>query len=78
MIESRRSRLSQPSLGTDATIAQHITTICDRRYAERDANQRFHPTKLGIALVEGYNSMGYRLNLPGKFLYHRKILVHFY
>ena len=50
--------------GTDATIAQHITTICDRRYAERDANQRFHPTKLGIALVEGYNSMGYRLNLP--------------
>jgi DNA topoisomerase-3 len=44
--------------------AQHITTICERKYAERDANQRFHPTKLGIALVEGYNSMGYQLNKP--------------
>ena len=56
--------MDRNGIGTDATIAQHITTICDRQYAERDANQRFHPTPLGIALVEGYNSMGYRLNLP--------------
>jgi len=56
--------MDKNGIGTDATIAQHITTICERHYAEKDHNQRFHPTKLGIALVEGYNSMGYQLNKP--------------
>ena len=56
--------MDRNGIGTDATIAQHITTICDRNYATKDGNQRFHPTKLGIALVEGYNSMGYQLNKP--------------
>ena len=56
--------MDKNGIGTDATIAQHITTIMDRNYAIKDANQRFHPTKLGIALVEGYNSMGYQLNKP--------------
>lgn len=51
-------------IGTDATIAQHITTILNREYASKDGNQRFLPTPLGIALVEGYNSMGYQLNKP--------------
>ena len=51
-------------IGTDATIAQHIKTIQERQYVTKDAAQRFHPTKLGIALVEGYNSMGYQLNKP--------------
>lgn len=56
--------MDRNGIGTDATIAQHITTICERKYAEKDGNQRFNPTKLGIALVEGYNSMGYQLNKP--------------
>ena len=56
--------MDRNGIGTDATIAQHITTIQDRNYATKDGNQRFHPTKLGIALVEGYNSMGYQLNKP--------------
>jgi len=56
--------MDRNGIGTDATIAQHITTICDRNYAEKDGNLRFQPTKLGIALVEGYNSMGYQLNKP--------------
>jgi DNA topoisomerase-3 len=56
--------MDRNGIGTDATIAQHITTIIERKYAEKDGNQRFHPTKLGIALVEGYNSMGYQLNKP--------------
>ncbi|KAL9183480.1 hypothetical protein ACHAXT_004336 [Thalassiosira profunda] len=56
--------MDRNGIGTDATIAQHITTILDRNYAEKDGSQRFHPTKLGIALVEGYNSMGYQLNKP--------------
>jgi len=58
------SLMDRNGIGTDATIAQHITTILDRNYAEKDGNQRFNPTKLGIALVEGYNSMGYQLNKP--------------
>lgn len=58
------AQMDRNGIGTDATIAQHITTICDRHYAEKDANQCFHPTKLGIALVEGYNSMGHQLNKP--------------
>jgi DNA topoisomerase-3 len=58
------SLMDRNGIGTDATIAQHISTIQERRYAEKDPSQRFHPTKLGIALVEGYNSMGYQLNKP--------------
>jgi DNA topoisomerase-3 len=58
------SLMDRNGIGTDATIAQHITTIQDREYARRDANQCFSPTPLGIALVEGYNSMGYQLNKP--------------
>jgi DNA topoisomerase III len=51
-------------IGTDATIAQHIATIQDREYARKDGAMRFLPTKLGIALCEAYNSMGYQLNKP--------------
>lgn len=58
------SLMDRNGIGTDATIAQHISTIMNREYASKDANQRFLPTPLGIALVEGYNSMGYQLNKP--------------
>ena len=49
------SMMDKNRIGTDATIAQHISTIQDRKYATKDGQQKFHPTKLGIALVEGYN-----------------------
>jgi DNA topoisomerase-3 len=58
------SLMDRNGIGTDATIAQHIATILDRAYATKDGALKFHPTKLGIALVEGYNSMGYQLNKP--------------
>lgn len=58
------SLMDRHGIGTDATIAQHITTIQDREYAIKDGNLKFLPTQLGIALVEGYNSMGYQLNKP--------------
>ena len=58
------SEMDRHKIGTDATIASHIKTIQDRKYAIKDNNQRFRPTDLGIALVEGYNSMGYQLNKP--------------
>lgn len=58
------SLMDRNGIGTDATIASHIQTIQDRGYSSKNAQQEFSPTKLGIALVEGYNSMGYQLNKP--------------
>jgi len=58
------SLMDRNGIGTDATIATHITTIQDRSYATKNGQQKFLPTKLGIALVEAYNSMGYQLNKP--------------
>lgn len=59
----RSSQMDKNKIGTDATIASHIKTIQDREYVVKEG-QHFKPTKLGIALVEGYNSMGYQLNKP--------------
>lgn len=56
--------MDRNGIGTDATIAQHIATIQERDYAKKDHSMRFLPTKLGIALIEAYNSMGYQLNKP--------------
>jgi DNA topoisomerase-3 len=56
--------MDRNGIGTDATIAAHISTIQAREYAVRNAQNLFEPTKLGLALVEGYNSMGYQLNKP--------------
>ena len=53
-------------LGTDATIADHIKTITDRGYVIRERHGRefvFSPSTLGIALVEGYDSMQLPKNL---------------
>ena len=41
-------------IGTDATIAEHINTIPTRKYAIKNDQQRFEPTSIGLALVEGY------------------------
>lgn len=41
-------------IGTDATIAEHIQTILARKYAIKNDQQRFEPTSIGLALVEGY------------------------
>lgn len=48
-------------IGTDATIAQHIKTIQERRYAVRNEQMRFEPTELGLALVEGYDAIGFTM-----------------
>ena len=58
------STMDKNGIGTDATIATHISTIQAREYVIRNAQNQFEPTKLGLALVEGYNSMGYQLNKP--------------
>ncbi|OQE08302.1 hypothetical protein PENVUL_c010G09291 [Penicillium vulpinum] len=51
-------------IGTDATMAEHIAKIKDREYVAinqrgsgRSSVQEFVPTRLGIALVEGYDNV---------------------
>jgi DNA topoisomerase-3 len=58
------SEMDKNGIGTDATIATHISTVQQREYAAKDAQGRFVPTKLGLALIEAYNDMGYKLNKP--------------
>ena len=45
-------------------VASHILTIQQRGYVEKDAQNRFIPTNLGLALIEAYDSMGYQLSKP--------------
>ena len=52
--------------GTDATIAQHIQTIIDRKYVmerTQGATKYLVPSTLGIGLVEGYNDIGFDRSL---------------
>jgi DNA topoisomerase-3 len=56
--------MDRNGIGTDATIANHIKTIQTREYAIKNGAGNFIPTDLGLALVEGYNSMGLKLNKP--------------
>ncbi|KAG0049671.1 DNA topoisomerase [Gryganskiella cystojenkinii] len=58
--------MDERGIGTDATIADHIKTITDRGYVIRERRGRefvFSPSTLGIALVEGYDSMNLPKNL---------------
>eukprot|EP01060_Flectonema_neradi_P014430 TRINITY_DN2110_c2_g1_i7.p1 TRINITY_DN2110_c2_g1~~TRINITY_DN2110_c2_g1_i7.p1 ORF type:complete len:926 (+),score=94.01 TRINITY_DN2110_c2_g1_i7:248-3025(+) len=56
--------MDRNQIGTDATIAQHIKTIKDRGYVTVE-NMIYTPTKLGLALVEAYDVMGFAaLSLP--------------
>jgi DNA topoisomerase-3 len=53
-------------LGTDATIAEHISKIIDREYVMRQkqgGKDYLVPSTLGIGLVEGYNRIGFDKSL---------------
>jgi DNA topoisomerase IA len=42
------------SLGTDATMAEHIKNVLEREYVSKPAGgQELVPTTLGMALVDG-------------------------
>ncbi len=58
------AEMDNNGIGTDATIAQHIKAVQDRDYVSRDPQDRFYPTVLGLALVEGYQQIGYELSKP--------------
>lgn len=52
------SLMEKNGIGTDATHAEHIHTILLRSYVKKlPKNNRFCPTKLGLALYDGYSSM---------------------
>jgi DNA topoisomerase-3 len=51
--------MDKSGIGTDATIPEHIKKMLDRNYASKEAGQKFIPTNLGYALMEGYEAMGF-------------------
>ena len=56
--------MSHYGIGTDATMAQHIKTVQDRKYAVKVGGLKFSPTPLGKALVTGYEAIGTDLARP--------------
>lgn len=57
--------MDRHGVGTDATIAQHITTVQERNYAVKHPQTKdFAPTDLGRALVMGYEAIGLELARP--------------
>ncbi|KAI8081194.1 DNA topoisomerase [Thamnidium elegans] len=50
------SLMEKNEIGTDATIAEHIQKILDRKYVFKET-QYFKPLTLGIALITGYNQI---------------------
>ena len=62
-------------IGTDATMAEHIEKIKERAYVAtqprgggRSAVQEFIPTKLGVAVIEGYDNIGLEVSVSKPFL----------
>ncbi|RCN48206.1 DNA topoisomerase [Ancylostoma caninum] len=51
-------------IGTDATHAEHIEKIKTRQYVGVRDDGRFIPGYLGLALVDGYDAMGYAMSKP--------------
>lgn len=52
--------MEKNGIGTDATQAEHIDKIQERNYVKKLVSgkiSRFCPTKLGLALYDGYNEM---------------------
>ena len=56
--------MDENGIGTDATHAEHIETIKAREYVFVENRDKLVPGKLGMALVEGYDSMGIGMSKP--------------
>ena len=55
--------MDKHGIGTDATHAEHIETVKQREYIGT-MNDKLVPGFLGIALCEGYDSMGFQMSKP--------------
>lgn len=70
------SLMDMNGIGTDATMAEHISTIVQRNYISRcnaqsqsrNNGEFLAPTPLGHALVEGYESIGLDRSLTKPFI----------
>ncbi|KAI9352057.1 DNA topoisomerase [Obelidium mucronatum] len=60
-------RMEESSIGTDATIHEHIKKIQEREYVNKDGD-KFMPTPLGMGLVLGYRNMEMRVSLSKPYL----------
>ncbi|KDN47556.1 prokaryotic type I DNA topoisomerase [Tilletiaria anomala UBC 951] len=63
--------MDKNGIGTDATIAEHITKVIDRQYVMMQTEGRIKylvPSTLGIGLVEGYNKVDLEKSLSKPFL----------
>ena len=58
------SLMDKHGIGTDATHADHIETVKQREYIGVQGNDKLVPGFLGIALCEGYDSMGFQMSKP--------------
>nr|XP_047132275.1 DNA topoisomerase 3-alpha isoform X2 [Hydra vulgaris] len=56
--------MDKHGIGTDATHAEHIETIKSRNYVGVQHDGTFLPGQLGMALVEGYDAMGFAMSKP--------------
>ncbi|MFH4984949.1 hypothetical protein AB6A40_011658, partial [Gnathostoma spinigerum] len=56
--------MEKHGIGTDATHAEHIEKIKTRQYTALNSENRFVPGYLGLALVDGYDRMGYAMSKP--------------
>ena len=75
------SLMDANGIGTDATMAEHISKIKEREYVQTQPRassgrgrgggnsvQQFIPTTLGVALIEGYDNIGLDTSLGRPFL----------
>lgn len=58
--------MEQNGIGTQGTIPSHISKIIMRKYVEPqgDMIRRFFPTRLGVALAEGFQEIDAQLIEP--------------
>ncbi|KAI8970127.1 DNA topoisomerase [Mycotypha africana] len=63
--------MEKNEIGTDATIAEHIQKILDREYVFKQGPY-FKPLTLGIALILGYDQIGFEFSLSKPFM-RRKV-----
>ena len=56
--------MDKHGIGTDATHAEHIETVKSREYVFTEDRDKLVPGKLAMALVEGYDAMGFAMSKP--------------